>query len=43
MSGNAARLVVIGGVAGGMSAAARAKRVNPALEVIVLERDPHVS
>lgn len=42
-SGNASRLVVIGGVAGGMSAAARAKRVNPALEVIVLERDPHVS
>lgn len=37
------RLMVIGGVAAGMSAAARAKRVNPDLEVIVLERDPHVS
>ena len=43
MPGTAPRLVVIGGVAGGMSAAARAKRVNPDLEVIVLERDPHVS
>lgn len=43
MPGTALRLVVIGGVAGGMSAAARAKRVNPDLEVIVLERDPHVS
>ena len=43
MSAIARRLVVIGGVAGGMSAAARAKRVNPDLEVIVLERDPHVS
>jgi NADPH-dependent 2,4-dienoyl-CoA reductase/sulfur reductase-like enzyme len=37
------QLVVIGGVAGGMSAAARAKRVNPDLKVVVLERDPHVS
>jgi len=43
MSTTGRRLVVIGGVAGGMSAAARAKRVNPDLEVIVLERDPHVS
>lgn len=42
MSGSE-RVVVIGGVAGGMSAAARAKRVNPDLEVIVLERDAHVS
>ncbi len=37
------RVVVIGGVAGGMSAAARAKRVNPHLDVVVLERSPHVS
>lgn len=37
------RLVVIGGVAAGMSAAARAKRVAPDLEVIVFERDPYVS
>jgi NADPH-dependent 2,4-dienoyl-CoA reductase/sulfur reductase-like enzyme len=36
-------MVVIGGVAGGMSAAARAKRVNPSLDVVVLERDGHVS
>lgn len=41
--GSSERVVVIGGVAGGMSAAARAKRVNPNLEVIVLERDAHVS
>ncbi|RMG48453.1 MAG: NADH oxidase [Acidobacteria bacterium] len=37
------RVVVIGGVAGGMSAAARAKRVNPHLDVVVLERSPYVS
>ena len=32
------RLVVVGGVAAGMSAAARAKRAEPALEVVVFER-----
>lgn len=37
------RLVVIGGVAAGMSAAARARRVDPSLEVVVLERGPHVA
>ena len=37
------RLVVIGGVAAGMSAAARARRVDPSLEIVVLERGPHVS
>lgn len=37
------RILVIGGVAGGMSAATRAKRVNPDLDVIVLERDRFVS
>lgn len=37
------RLVVVGAVAAGTSAAAKAKRVNPELEVILLERDPHIS
>jgi NADPH-dependent 2,4-dienoyl-CoA reductase/sulfur reductase-like enzyme len=37
------RLVVIGGVAAGMSAAARARRVDPSLEILVLERGQHVS
>lgn len=32
------RLVVVGGVAAGMSAAARAKRAEPALDVVVYER-----
>lgn len=37
------RLVVIGGVAAGMSAASRARRQNPQLEIIVLEKGAHVS
>ncbi|MEK7409544.1 MAG: FAD-dependent oxidoreductase [Acidobacteriota bacterium] len=37
------RLVIIGGVAAGMSAAARARRLDKALEVVVLERGPAVS
>jgi NADPH-dependent 2,4-dienoyl-CoA reductase/sulfur reductase-like enzyme len=37
------RLVVIGGVAGGMSAAAKAKRQNPALLVTVFERGAYIS
>jgi NADPH-dependent 2,4-dienoyl-CoA reductase/sulfur reductase-like enzyme len=35
--------VVIGGVAAGMSAASRARRRNPDLEIIVLEKGQHVS
>ena len=38
-----ARLVVIGGDAAGMSAAAQARRVDPSLEILVLERGPFVS
>lgn len=38
-----ARVVIIGGVAGGMSTAAKAKRENPALEVVVYERTAHIS
>lgn len=37
------RLVVIGGVAAGMSAASRARRVNSHLEIVVLEKGDAVS
>jgi flavin-dependent dehydrogenase len=37
------RLVVVGGGAGGPSAAAKAKRLNPDLEVAILEAGEHVS
>ena len=37
------RLVIIGGVAAGMSAAARARRLDENAEIIVLERGEHVS
>ncbi len=37
------RLLVIGGVAAGMSAASAAKRVKPDLEVVVLEKGAHIS
>lgn len=37
------RLVVIGGVAAGLSAAARARRIDPSLEILVLERGQAVS
>lgn len=37
------KLVVIGGDAAGMSAAAQAKRHRPELEIVVFERSPHTS
>jgi len=37
------KLVVIGGVAAGMSAAARARRLDERAEIVVLERGKHVS
>lgn len=37
------RIVVIGGVAGGASAAARARRVNATAEITMLEKGPYVS
>jgi NADPH-dependent 2,4-dienoyl-CoA reductase/sulfur reductase-like enzyme/rhodanese-related sulfurtransferase len=37
------RVVVVGGVAGGMSAATRLRRLLPEAEIIVVERDAHVS
>src|SRR5689334_20971595 len=36
-------LVVIGGVAAGLSAAARARRIDPRLPVTVLEKGPVIS
>ena len=37
------KIVVVGGVAGGMSCAARARRLDESAEIVVLERGPHVS
>ena len=37
------RVVIVGGVAGGASAAARARRCNESAEIILLERDGDVS
>lgn len=37
------RIVVVGGVAGGASAAARARRCDEHAEIIVFEKGPHVS
>jgi NADPH-dependent 2,4-dienoyl-CoA reductase/sulfur reductase-like enzyme len=37
------RLVVIGGDAAGMSAAAQARRLRPDLDIVVFERSPHTS
>lgn len=40
---SARRIVIVGGVAGGASAAARARRLCERCEIIVFERGPHVS
>ncbi|MCX8091228.1 MAG: FAD-dependent oxidoreductase [Verrucomicrobiae bacterium] len=40
---NPKRLVIVGGVAGGASAAARARRLCERCEIIIFERGPHVS
>ena len=37
------RIVIVGGVAGGMSCAARARRLDETAEIIVLDRGDHVS
>jgi NADPH-dependent 2,4-dienoyl-CoA reductase/sulfur reductase-like enzyme len=37
------RLIVVGGVAAGLSAASRARRVNPHLEILVYEKGPDIS
>jgi NADPH-dependent 2,4-dienoyl-CoA reductase/sulfur reductase-like enzyme/rhodanese-related sulfurtransferase len=43
MNMSAKRIVVVGGVAGGASAAARARRLSEEAEIILFERGPHVS
>lgn len=40
---SAERLIIVGGVAGGASAAARARRLSEEAEIVVLERGPHPS
>ena len=37
------KLVVAGGVAAGLSAASRARRVDPSLEILVLEKGRRIS
>src|SRR5690348_4537546 len=37
------RLVVVGGVAAGLSAASKARRVNPRMEILVYEKGPDIS
>lgn len=37
------RILIVGGVAGGASAAARARRLSEEAEIVLLERGPHVS
>jgi len=43
MGGFNMRIVIIGGVAGGMSAATRLRRLNEDAEIIILEKGPYVS
>jgi len=40
---DAMRIVIVGGVAGGMSAAARARRVDEHADITVLEQGAYVS
>jgi len=42
-SASALRIVIVGGVAGGMSAAARARRLDEHAEIVVLEQGAYVS
>ena len=37
------RVIIIGGVAGGASAATRLRRLDEEAEIILVERGPHVS
>lgn len=39
----ARKIIIVGGVAGGASAAARARRVNESAEIHILERGPFIS
>jgi NADPH-dependent 2,4-dienoyl-CoA reductase/sulfur reductase-like enzyme len=37
------KIVIVGGVAGGASAAAKARRTNEAAEIVIFEKGPYVS
>ena len=37
------RILIVGGVAGGASAAARARRLSEDAEIVIFERGPHIS
>ena len=37
------KVIIIGGVAGGASAAARLRRLDEQAEIVLLERGPHIS
>jgi len=43
MDRNPTRLVIVGGVAGGASAATRARRMDEHADIVLLEKDDHVS
>lgn len=43
MASRSKRIVIIGGIASGPAAAAKAKRIDPTAEVIIYEKGPHVS
>ena len=40
---NRERLIVVGGVAAGMSAASRARKLKPDMEILVFEKGGYVS
>ena len=37
------KILIIGGVAGGASAAARLRRLNEQAQIVILERGPYIS
>ena len=39
----AKRILIVGGVTGGASAAARLRRLDESAEIVIFERGPHVS
>ncbi|MFW5833484.1 MAG: FAD-dependent oxidoreductase [Pseudomonadota bacterium] len=43
LTGRASKIVIVGGVAGGASAAARARRLNESARIVVFERDAYIS
>ena len=43
MSGTKKRVLIVGGVAGGASCAARLRRLDESAEIVMFDRGPHVS